>query len=579
MNKEKDNKNNEESKEIENIINEEKDNKNNEESKEIENIINEEKDNKNNEESKEIENIINEEKDNKNNEESKEIENIINEEEEKKINKTEDNTIENEIIFEKEIDPELLIDNSSEIDEFFCPLCKGILNEPIIDKCSHVFCKACFEKYYNIYKKCPISKNQINIKEITSINIIANRINKNKIKCKNYIKGCDWIGQILDMKNHIINDCQKSIIKCPFENCNLLIMKENLDKHIKECEYRKVECEDCHNNFPFKQLIEHSSNCAKKKIDCPQKCGSIIERGYQDEHIKNDCLCTSIECCFKKYGCSDQYMKKEFDAKMEKDSHKHLLMFSKIIDELTNKINEMENIQKSNQLNHKRYRYYNHKKHYKYNNKGERNEKKIRNNNNFNININKIDNNFQTKNKKEEYFDMENLSQDISIRYNIATFNSSITKEHIFLFANKKYDIDLYHKDIVIWEIKLKTNTKWIGFGICDKEKVLLNHSKFCIVGKPEFNNGCYLISSNGISWNCNNPHENNVKINFPKFQNNMQLIIKFDNVKNELYFFYCDNCFCKLSNIHSFVSPFKLTPCIVFLNRYDSIEFNMTHY
>ena len=577
-------------KDIDNINNEVKDNINNEvidniNNEVIDNKKNEEIDIKNNEE-KGIEDILNEEKEielgiikNKNNIDQ-EIANLISEEEENKINNTEDNIIENEIKYEKEIDPELLIDNSSEIDEFVCPLCKGILNEPIIDKCSHVFCKACIEKYYNIYKQCPISKNKINIKEITSINIITNRINKNKIKCKNYNKGCDWIGKILDMKNHILNDCQKTLIKCPFENCNLLIMKEHLDNHIKECDYRNVECQDCHNNFPFKILIEqHSSVCEKKKIECPQKCGLIIERGNIDKHIKDDCDCTFKECCFNKYGCSDKYMKKEFETKMEKDSHKHLLLLTKIINDLNKKINQIENNQKFNPLNHKRYRDFNHNKYFQNENKGERNKNKIGNHNNFNININKIENNFQTKNKNEVYFDMENLSQDISIRYNIATFNTNEIKEHIFLFANKKYDIDLYHKNLVIWEIKLKTNSKWIGFGICDKEKVLLNHCKFCIGNKPDFNNGCFLISNNGFSWNSNNINENNVKINFPKYQNNMKFIIKFEPIKNELKFFYCDNCFCKLSNIQSYVSPFKLTPCIVFLNNYDTIEFNMINY
>ena len=132
-------------------------------------------------------------------------------------------------------------------------------------------------------------------------------------------------------------------------------------------------------------------------------------------------------------------------------------------------------------------------------------------------------------------------------------------------------------KNIIKWSIKLNNLSKWIAFGICDKEKVLINKGKFCLSSKNEtFNNGSYLISNNGYSWNCNNSNENNKKIEFPSFEQNQLFIIEFNPILKEISFF--DNNkkeITKLTKVIAHVHPFKLTPCVVFLNKNDSIEFN----
>ena len=117
--------------------------------------------------------------------------------ENQKINEENNETAEKENEYEMEIDPELLIEKaSSDIEEYFCPLCKGVLNDPVIDKCSHTFCKKCFEKFYNKYHKCPISKELLEDGNYTSVSLISKSIGKRQIKCKNVNKGCEWIGKI-----------------------------------------------------------------------------------------------------------------------------------------------------------------------------------------------------------------------------------------------------------------------------------------------------------------------------------------------------------------------------------------------
>ena len=538
--------------------------------------------------------------------------------ENQKINEENNETAEKENEYEMEIDPELLIEKaSSDIEEYFCPLCKGVLNDPVIDKCSHTFCKKCFEKFYNKYHKCPISKELLEDGNYTSVSLISKSIGKRQIKCKNVNKGCEWIGKISEMNNHLLNDCQKSLVKCTFKGCNLEVLRENLNEHKNKCEYRSMECIDCKNIFPFHFLEEHYNICPKKKINCPQECGLIIERGDIDNHIKNFCDCTLINCSFKHLGCVDKYKKKDFDNKMKEDCSKHLLLVTQKLLDMEQKIlNEFENIKKnfkrknniknnhkdnednyyynynididpfnSNQISDYEEDYNNlHKKRKRQNQEEYKNYRKQSKNEekDFQTDINKNTQNIINKNleedwKKKVFFDMKNLNNNIKIDNNYAKFCAQTVTEHVFLFINPIYDINYKEKNIIKWSIKLNNLSKWIAFGICDKEKVLINKGKFCLSSKNEtFNNGSYLISNNGYSWNCNNSNENNKKIEFPSFEQNQLFIIEFNPILKEISFF--DNNkkeITKLTKVIAHVHPFKLTPCVVFLNKNDSIEFN----
>ena len=99
-----------------------------------------------------------------------------------KINITEDKkeNVVDGIHFEIQIDPELLIKGSQELEDYICPLCKGLLLNPVIDNCSHTFCKDCFNKYYKIKKQCPITKQKLTITELTHVDVISKSIGKKR---------------------------------------------------------------------------------------------------------------------------------------------------------------------------------------------------------------------------------------------------------------------------------------------------------------------------------------------------------------------------------------------------------------
>ncbi len=384
----------------------------------------------------------------------------------KKISNSQ-NEEENNIEFEKELDPNLLIEKSNDIEEFYCPLCNGILNDPVIDKCSHTFCKICFEKYYNKFKSCPISKQKLDEENLTLVPLISKTIGKKEIKCKNINKGCNWIGKISDLKKHLYEDCKKFLIKCPFENCNLNIMRENLTDHKNKCEFRSVECEDCKKIFPFKYLSDHSKICLKKKINCPQNCGKIIERGEIDNHIKFNCDYTLIDCQFKKYGCLDKYTKKDFEKKMMEDCYKHLILVTQIIDRLENKfeknLSEFQFLKKKkerdsiNENNKENKEIIIIKENENNVNKSNENNNIISNNNNYNNNnfnnslFNKTNYNMNNINDNNSSF-ATNITSNYNNGFNYYPFpnqrnGSNIFKQYNNLLSKKSSDLSEHIKN------------------------------------------------------------------------------------------------------------------------------------
>ena len=502
------------------------------------------------------------------------------------------------IEFEIQIDPELLINKTTELDDYICPLCKGLFLNPIIDHCRHSFCKDCFQKYYSSKHQCPITKQNLNSGDYISIDVLSKSIEKKEMKCKNYFKGCNWIGKISELNNHILNDCKKTYIKCNFKGCNKEIMREELESHKLKCEFREEKCHECNNLFPHKDIMEHLKICPKIKMKCIQGCGITIERDQMENHIKNYCDLTEINCKFKDFGCQDKFKKGEFNLKMEKDCPKHLNLIADSLLDIKNNLNinnmkfkdlEMELEKKEKKIQELEQ---NIKEILSKKNNQIRNFSPFKKNNTITeiINLTNESNDdkilskkrerekekeINEKSKNENVFDLTIINKSIIIKGNKAYYKSLFSENHVYLFGNPEYDIDINENKIREWKIKLLDESKWIAFGLCDKNLVLSNNQIFCsLIKEKNFNNGCYLISSNGYCWNCNNKFENNKSINFPNFSEPFLLFnLSYNPVSFELSFHFGNQLIKKLSNVKPFGNNKKLTPCIIFLDKDDEIE------
>ena len=188
--------------------------------------------------------------------------------------------------------------------QFICLLCKGICFDPIdIPDNDSFICQKCFEIYKQNNKTFPHSNALINNHPLHPITALVKIIYNLKVQCKNRKRGCTWQGTASSIKEHISLNCEHQDIPCINEGCKAIFIRNKLQEHLINCDYRNETCKNCGLHLPFIQLDAHGSICPKMKYECKQGCGMIIIRESELQHIQSDCSKTEIECPFKGIGC------------------------------------------------------------------------------------------------------------------------------------------------------------------------------------------------------------------------------------------------------------------------------------
>ena len=237
------------------------------------------------------------------------------------------------------------------VENFKCPLCEGIFFNPVSDSCGHLFCSSCFHQYILTSTECPIEHKVLNVLEIKAMPVVSGILDKQIIKCKNREKGCHWQGKLCEFQEHIDVHCLKQLVSCSNEGCSEKSMREEMNKHLTNCNYRIVKCPDCQLSLPFIQLIDHQKVCPKFKLECPQKCGLTIMREEITSHIQEVCENTEIPCPYSDLGCKEKMYKRDLNKHLNNENINHLLYFFKEMENFKKNIFEKMNSKVDEKLN------------------------------------------------------------------------------------------------------------------------------------------------------------------------------------------------------------------------------------
>ena len=224
-------------------------------------------------------------------------------------------------------------------DRYICNICHHPSRDPYLSECcGHVFCKSCLDntkKVASIRNVCPVCQSE---EFVTFRNKQADReIRSFHIYCTNKEKGCEWLGELNDINNHLGNShgCQFEEVKCSNE-CGKMTERRYLTSHVEtECPRRKVNCQYCHDTGEH-QFIEgqHKEECPKFPLPCPNKCkvGSVPRDGM--EVHRKECPLEIIQCEYYSVGCKRVKLTRKDQEKHDNKMMKEHLMMTK--SELTN---------------------------------------------------------------------------------------------------------------------------------------------------------------------------------------------------------------------------------------------------
>ena len=218
-------------------------------------------------------------------------------------------------------------------DEFKCPICLGILQEPYLTACcGNHFCEVCIEKVKEGANKCPLCQE-------TPVNGMVNKnlrrkLNGLKLHCIHTEAGCKWIGNLGKLEQHLANgeikgECQYVMVKCTVsEECKVTVTRKSIADHNKNCcEYRQFKCEHCDYQSTYLVVTtKHFDQCPKYPVPCPNKCSKqTYPHGQLDIHLAS-CPEQEVDCTFSEMGCKEKLKRRLLQQHLEASMLQHQMV-------------------------------------------------------------------------------------------------------------------------------------------------------------------------------------------------------------------------------------------------------------
>ena len=145
-------------------------------------------------------------------------------------------------------------DYLSTLNDFYkCNICFNIMVNPTdCGTCGHSYCYDCITSH-----NCPYGCETKNLKPSSSgiKALLSNLI----FKCENL--GCTAEIPYSDILFHDVN-CDYQTVECPHKGCGVQLARKDLEQHIKDdCAFTLVQCQYCSHEFIRAKIKEHESMC------------------------------------------------------------------------------------------------------------------------------------------------------------------------------------------------------------------------------------------------------------------------------------------------------------------------------
>ena len=217
-------------------------------------------------------------------------------------------------------------------DEMQCKLCHNVARDLTMTMCCcQHYCRECIAPLKTGSKPCP------GCGEETFDIHVHGRYQKLilalQVKCSMSVCGCDWIGELKDLSDHLDpknEGCQYVDIECP-NNCGTSVKRCDVTGHLeRDCPKRDYSCEYCNREGTHTFIVaDHIFACEQVEIACPNECmAGTIKRGELQEHLA---LCPYEQIYCKISGCEGKFIRDDQRSHEENNVLKHIGLLSKSV--------------------------------------------------------------------------------------------------------------------------------------------------------------------------------------------------------------------------------------------------------
>eukprot|EP00299_Pterocystis_sp_00344_P000236 c10074_g1_i2.p1 GENE.c10074_g1_i2~~c10074_g1_i2.p1 ORF type:complete len:472 (+),score=76.04 c10074_g1_i2:2-1417(+) len=224
--------------------------------------------------------------------------------------------------------------------DLICPVCHKVFDNPVVvwENCPGFYCcRGCINKTpQGLCLKCRLPTSNHNTQaeqECTEF------IGSMSVKCSFLKFGCQDAVKLKDLRSHE-QICQFRAFPCPNPHCEYSIQQiphQILQKHLDQCEWRLLVCENCGAHVPRPGFNAHFFECQKNFYKC--ECGEVVNPKDLETH-KQGCNFTVIECDIP--GCSFRAQRCDTDKWLYHESEftHHRVLLKKSLQDLKSQIQQ-----------------------------------------------------------------------------------------------------------------------------------------------------------------------------------------------------------------------------------------------
>ena len=157
--------------------------------------------------------------------------------------------------------------------DYQCPICYDLfiepLAEPFVTNCTHHLCRRCRDRLLDSNKtECPTCRKPFMLSNARCDSYLQRVVKDLKVYCSVYKEGCDWVGELRDLHDHLDPAKGGCGIACPFR-CGKYARRIEMREHTRQCHKRMISCENCGYYNTFTIVTEkHRPICPRLPIDC-----------------------------------------------------------------------------------------------------------------------------------------------------------------------------------------------------------------------------------------------------------------------------------------------------------------------
>ena len=128
---------------------------------------------------------------------------------------------------------------------FHCLICYNVLKDPVMCRRNgHCFCRGCITEHLrrNAHR-CPTCSDELTVETLAEVpRIVKNYLNERKIRCDHYDRGCRELVQLQNLQRHVA-ECGFSPVVCQNQGCGETFSKRDRTYHV--CQFKKLQCHNC----------------------------------------------------------------------------------------------------------------------------------------------------------------------------------------------------------------------------------------------------------------------------------------------------------------------------------------------